>query len=221
MGFPWDPWEFPPSAHLYFKCLCVNFTRCDRPYIRQNIIIYIITYTEMLISLSRLGNQNIVCLQIKYRYLSIAWLHLDKNSKSGQNLGGNWWFWTDEKRTFWTAYLFGSYLPYFCTINPSPHTARYNSNSTHTPTHTSTVYFSNALSSRYAQATNLTADANDQVGSKYSTSSSGGQHDDHRRASEPFLPSTLDQDQRRTRDDSLPGNWAGNTNYNKLWQKCF
>ena len=22
MGFPWDPWEFPTSAHLYFACPC-------------------------------------------------------------------------------------------------------------------------------------------------------------------------------------------------------
>ena len=51
------------------------------------------------ISLYGLGNQYIyVRLQIKY--LSIAQLHLDENSKFGRNFGQNWWFWMDEKWHF-------------------------------------------------------------------------------------------------------------------------
>jgi len=37
-------------------------------------------------------------LQVKY--LSVAGLNLDENSKFGRNFGRNWWFWTDEKWHF-------------------------------------------------------------------------------------------------------------------------
>jgi len=89
------------SSHVLECSFCVTKTQnhewlgiCPRPHIgKYNNI------QKCYISLYRLGNQYIVYLPIKYRYLSTAGLNLDKILDEIGDFDG-------QKVTFWTAHLF-------------------------------------------------------------------------------------------------------------------